>query len=128
MKRNVMKKLLSVFMAAWLLLSVAYAEPNPATFLYGTWARCIEYSDGEYSMTLFHIYPNHTAFYVSKWFDGKEIESSTDELIQWSFESGTFYLFFENGRLALTPTGEFTLKEGESSGVMYNKIYPRKLD
>lgn len=120
-----MKKLfLLVLVIVMFACSVAQADPNPAAFLYGTWARIVEYDDHQLNIDMFHIFPDHRAYYVSRWFDGKEIDLSDDKIIEWSFEDGKFYLFFDAGYETFIPVDDFTLKTDESLPVLYMKIYP----
>lgn len=106
------------------LSSAAIADPNPSTFLYGTWARIVEYDDHQLNIDLFHVFPDHRAYYISRWFDGKEADPNDDKIIEWSFEDGKFFLFFESGYETFIPVDDLTLKTDESSPVLFMKIYP----
>ena len=120
-----MKKVM-IFLIIFVMIfgSVSLADPNPASFLYGTWEHIVEYSDHQLSMELFHVFPDHRAYYICRWFDGNKIDTNTDKIIEWSFEDGKFYLFFDTGYEAFIPVDDLTLKTDESLPLLYMKIYP----
>lgn len=103
------------------------AEPNPASFLYGTWARIAEYSSGDLSVDLFHVYPDHRAYCLASFVTGSDIDTGPNAINSWSFEDGKFYLFYETGRYeTFIPQDEYTLKTDGDSPFIYKKIYPRR--
>ena len=123
-----MKKLLLIVVVfVMLFASLASADPNPASFLYGTWARIVEFDSGDLYIDVFHVYPDHRAYYLSSSVSGSDIDEGVNALIPWSFEDGKFYLFFETGYYeTFIPKGEYTLETDEKMPALYKKIYPRR--
>lgn len=123
-----MKKiLLFVVVSVMLFSSAALADPNPASFLYGTWERIVEYDSKDLNIDIFHVYPDHRAYCFSAWVSGLDVDTSLNGFISWSFEDGKFYLFYDSGFIeTFVPQDEYTLKTDEKMPVLYKKIYPRR--
>ena len=120
------KRLIFVIIVAIFFSSAALADPSPASFLYGTWARIVEYSDMELCVDMFHIFPDHRVYMITSWVNGANVDTSPNEVNSWSFEDGKLYLFINGGYFTFIPTDDYTLKTDEQSPVLYKKIYPRR--
>ena len=124
-----MKKLLLFAVVFVMLFSVAAAEGGlDESPLYGTYLRAVEYSSGNYSLELFHLFPDHTAYYLLRWVSDGKIEDQYEELTSWLFST-------KNARVQLVVNGgimEFTmgnygeLKTTDKLPDVFTKVYPRR--
>ena len=122
----VMKKLILLSVVFILIfVSAALSEESQESFLYGTWARIVEYDSGELYVDLFHVFQDHRAYALSSWVSGAAIDTGPNDVLPWSFEDGKFCLFYNTGYIAaFIPQDEITLKTDEQMPVIYHKIYP----
>lgn len=93
--------------------------------LYGTYMKATEYSDGQYSLTLFHLFSDHTGYYMSEWIQDGEMEGAHEEMISWMFtKEAKVQIALENGIIELSMGNYGQLKEDD--GFIFTKVYPRR--
>ena len=110
---------------ALLLASVARAGGLDESPLYGTYMKATEYSDNEYSLTLFHLFSDHTGYYLSEWVADGKMEGAHEEMIVWMFtKEAKVQIALESGTIELSMGNYGQLKDGD--GFVFTKVYPRR--
>ena len=95
--------------------------------LYGTYMRAVEYSDGDYSLDLFHLFPDHTAYRISRWVSDGKVDISGEEMTTWMFTGEGRVQLLVNGVPMTFIMGTYgELKTDESLPEKYIKVYPRR--
>ena len=122
-----MKKMLAAFalVALIVLPFSAFAAGLDESPLYGTYIRAVEYNDGQYYITLFHLFSDHTGFYMSEWVSDGKMEGAHEEMITWMFtKEAKVQIALKAGVLEYSMGNYGQLKD--SSGFIFTKVYPRR--
>lgn len=120
-----MKKITIIFALFVFVWSIAAAAGIDESPLYGTYLKATEYSDGDYSMTLFHLFPDHTAYYLSSWVSEGKPEGAYEETTVWMFTKEAKVEVVVGGYKMVFSMGNYgQLKDGD--GFIYTKVYPRR--
>lgn len=120
-----MKRAISFFASVFLLFSASPSEGLDESPLYGTYMKATEYSDNEYSITLFHLFPDHTGYYMSEWVEDGDYDGAHEEMITWMFtKEAKVQVALENGILEFSMGNYGQLID--NSKVIYTKVYPRR--
>lgn len=119
-------KILSVLLTIILFAcNNSLAEGLDESPLYGTYMRATEYSDGNYSISLFHLFSDHTGYYMSEWVSDGKIEGAHEEMIAWMFtKEAKVQVSLEHGVLEFSMGNYGQLKDGD--GFIFTKVYPRR--
>lgn len=108
-----------------ILSSFACASGLDESPLYGTYMKATEYSEGNYSIELFHLFPDHTGYYLSEWISGGKFDGAHEEMVTWMFAKGAkVQISLERGILEFSMGNYGQLKDGD--GFIYTKVYPRR--
>lgn len=118
-----MKRLLVVMFALCLVFSVSFAETVDESFYVGTWVNYAFLKDGGFSVTMFHLSDDHTAYFLIRHVPADLDSSGRENIKTWSAEGNNVSVVTGNTTLDLFVTDDYRLARDIYGGYeIYEKV------
>ena len=104
-----------------LLLVVLLAVPASSLaidedLLPGTWISIVELENGDYFLTLYNFFPDHTVYFLSKEVSDGKIDSGIEQLYKWDVDYGNIIIWQDD-------LHHYVLEYSDKDNVLYGGTF-----